>query len=152
MWAPQSLPVTSCGPNMVSSQEFSARTVTPISTWLGTAVSIPRHLRSSRLTLGTAARSYTGLPAPSSLNETWVGSMHTLLAQRTTLTFHPEFFNIFNLAVFPAPRRQCQQRQLRRDQRPAERAAPGPDMAAAGVLRVILARRASKRGFPRSAS
>jgi hypothetical protein len=55
------------------------------------------------LTLGTAARSYTDLLAPTNLNESWGLIKRTRLAERMTLTFRAEFFNIFNRVVFAAP-------------------------------------------------
>jgi len=102
------------------------------------------------LTLGTATRSYTGLPAPSSLNGNLGLIKHVLAEPRHSPSTRSS--STFSISQYSLPRRQCQQRQLRRDQRPAKRAAPRPDISAAGVLTVILARRASKRGFPRSAS
>jgi hypothetical protein len=55
------------------------------------------------LTFGTAARSYTDLLAPTGLNESWGLIKRTRLAERMTLTFRAEFFNIFNRVVFAAP-------------------------------------------------
>jgi hypothetical protein len=52
---------------------------------------------------GTAARSYDGLRAPWTLNESAGAVKRTALTERMTLTFRAEFFNIFNRVVFGAP-------------------------------------------------
>ena len=54
-------------------------------------------------TFGSAARSYDGLRAPWTLNESAGVIKRTPLTERITLTFRAEFFNVFNRVVFGAP-------------------------------------------------
>ena len=55
------------------------------------------------LSLGTAARSYTGLRAPWALNESWGAIKRTTLSERFVLEFRAEFFNVLNRVVFSGP-------------------------------------------------
>jgi len=55
------------------------------------------------LSLGTAARSYTGLRAPWTLNESWGAIKRTTLSERFVLEFRAEFFNVLNRVVFSGP-------------------------------------------------
>lgn len=54
-------------------------------------------------TFGNAAREYAGLRAPAFKNETVGISKRTMLAERLSLTFRAEFFNVFNRVIFAAP-------------------------------------------------
>ncbi len=54
-------------------------------------------------TFGTAAREYANLRAPGFKNESVGLSKKTLLAERVSLTFRAEFFNVFNRVIFAAP-------------------------------------------------
>ena len=59
---------------------------------------------------GTAARSYDELRAPNFYNESFGLMRRIKLAEKATLTFRGEFFNVFNRAVFGAPVANIQRR------------------------------------------
>lgn len=67
--------------------------------WINTAAfNVPAPLR-----FGSAARSYTDLRVPASLNESFGAIKRTPITERITLTYRVEFFNVFNRVVFSGP-------------------------------------------------